>query len=716
MEMQLNLIPILLVDDRPENLVALTGILDTEDGYELVSAQSGNDALRLALKHDFALVLLDVQMPEMDGFETAALMRSNPKTSHLPIIFVTAGMKDVCFEFKGYDVGAVDYLMKPIEPIILRSKVRIFAEMYSQRKELEEHKIHLDALVEEKTATLLNTSQELKNRNHQLEESNRELAAIEEDMRGQIHEFVETHDQLLATEEMLRIQLDEYEKTQIQLKESISNLKTVFDVSPLAFVVSDYESGIIIEINATFTNIFGYPRDLVIGHTGLDLGFWIDHELRNQFLQAVQKQGRVSGFSADIRALRGDVRKTLLYSTEIDYNKEKCLLIVFMDVTEQKMMEDQIRQSQKMDVLGQLAGGVAHDFNNMLTAILGSIDLLSIHVMENPRAIKLLANIQQAASRSADLTQQLLSFSRKGQKDFISLNLHETIAETLTILEHTIDKKISLKTKLLAKQTRFTGNAALLQNALLNLGINARDAMPNGGFITISTANLELDESYCQSSLFDITPGSYIELSVSDTGIGIDNETLTHIFEPFFTTKEVGKGTGLGLAAVYGTIKEHSGAVTVFSEPGVGTIFKLYLPVTGVLLENEVVLEQKKLSGLGILLVDDEELIREIGKELLELMGHRVFVAGNGIEALEIYEQEHNNISMVILDLVMPQMGGKETLTKLKYKNPDVKVLIASGFNRDGNWEELELLGAIGFMSKPFTKHELETAIAEVMG
>jgi len=670
-------IPILLVDDRQENLLSMQAILEGE-GYELVLAQNGNEALSQTLKNDFALVLLDVQMPEMDGFEVASLMRSNPKTNNIPVIFVTAGMKDIGFEFKGYDVGAVDYLMKPLEPVVFRSKVRVFGEMFRQRKELEQHKFHLDQLVEEKTAALSRTAFELNERNLQLEQSNRELAAIEEDMRGQIHEFVETHDQLLATEEMLRKQLDEYEQSQRELNESVNNLKTVFDVSPLAFVVSSYPSGIILDINATFTDTFGYPRDMVFGHTGLELGFWPDAEIRKHFLQAVETQGKVSGFSADIRALRGDQRKVLLYSSKIDFNKQPCLLIVFMDVTEQKLMEDQIRQSQKMDVLGQLAGGVAHDFNNMLTAILGSIELLYPHLNNNEKGLKLLGNIQQAATRSADLTQQLLSFSRKGQKDFVQINLHETIAETLTILEHTIDRKISLQTKLVATKTTLIGNAALLQNALLNLGVNARDAMTEGGTITVATANMNFDESYCSLSPFDIEPGDYIELSVADTGTGIDQDTITHIFEPFFTTKDVGKGTGLGLASVYGTVKEHGGAVSVFSEPGVGTIFKLYLPVISGEERQGGQNEIKKLSGLGILLVDDEELIREIGKELLEMLGHHVYLAENGLEALQLYDREKENISLVILDLVMPKMGGRDTLRFLRQRNKDVKVLVAS--------------------------------------
>src|SRR6185369_4328639 len=240
-------VPILMVDDRPGNLLSLEELL-RDQGYELVGASSGNEALLQTLKQDFALVLLDVQMPGMDGFETAELMRANPKTRHIPIIFVTAGLKDLKFQFKGYDAGAVDYLAKPIEPMILQSKVRIFAELYRQRREIELHKNNLEELVELRTVELRHSAAELKTSNDHLLERNRELQAIEGLLRRQIIESAETHDQLLATEEMLRVQIEDYQVAQRQLYESNISLQTLFDVSPLAIVVSSFPDGIIREI------------------------------------------------------------------------------------------------------------------------------------------------------------------------------------------------------------------------------------------------------------------------------------------------------------------------------------------------------------------------------------------------------------------------------------------------------------------------------------
>ncbi len=708
-------IPILMVDDRQENLLSLEELLSGQ-GYELVRASSGNEALRLTLKQDFALVLLDVQMPGMDGFETAELMRVNPKTRHIPIIFVTAGMKDRQFQFKGYDAGAVDYLAKPIEPLFLQSKVKIFAEIYRQRREIELHKNHLEELVELRTAELRLVAEDLQASNDQLETRNRELKTTEEQLRGRVQEFVETRDQLLATEEMLRVQIEDYQRAQQQLNESNINLQTLFDVSPLPIVVSSLSDGTIRDINHTFSEYFGYTDESVIGKNGIELGLWSDNNERQRFLKLMCDQQGIAGFGAEIRTVQGESRNVLLYSNIMDFKDEKCLLIVFLDVTEQKRLEEQIRQTQKMEVIGQLAGGVAHDFNNMLTAILGTSELMVRLIMDNPAALKLLENIRKAASRSAELTGQLLAFSRKGQKNIVQVRMDATIHDVISLLERTIDKKITLESRLMAGNSCVIGDPTLLQNALLNLGVNARDAMPDGGTITFATTDVELDSRYCSSSPFSITSGRYIEISVADTGAGMTQEVIQHIFEPFFTTKEVGKGTGLGLAAVYGTITDHHGCISISSEPGVGTIFKLYLPLSGEARGDAVTNEEPIHGSGGILLVDDEEILRDVGQALLEGLGYTVYLAEDGEQALEIYAREKQNILLVILDMVMPRMSGKEALIRLMENYSDVRVLISSGYHQEGTISELMQLGAKGFLQKPYHRQELCRAIAEAIG
>jgi CheY-like chemotaxis protein len=240
--------------------------------------------------------------------------------------------------------------------------------------------------------------------------------------------------------------------------------------------------------------------------------------------------------------------------------------------------------------------------------------------------------------------------------------------------------------------------------------------MPEGGLITFATSNVILDADYCESSTFSINPGPYIEISVSDTGIGMTKDVILHAFDPFFTTKEIGKGTGLGLAAVYGTITDHHGCISVTSEPGIGTVFKLYLPVSDNEIEQNSGDEVLTQGSGGILLVDDEEILRDVGQALLEAMGYTVYLAEDGEQALEVYAREHKNISLVILDMQMPRMGGKETLERLKGRYSDIRVLISSGYHQDGTVEELKKIGAKGFLQKPYLRQELFKTVAEVIG
>ncbi|MGB9081646.1 MAG: response regulator [Desulfuromonadaceae bacterium] len=559
------------------------------------------------------------------------------------------------------------------------------------------------------------TEVELQEQAVKLEEEITDRQATQESLQESEEKLQEQNHELQATEEMLRVQLGAYEISRMQLKESNSTLQAIFDVSPLPILISSYADGTAREVNRTFCNTFGYGRDKVIGMTGFDLGLWSDVSERQHAIRTLGEKQGLFDFPAEIRNGRGDVRSIRMYSTTIDFKNEPCLLNVLMDVTDQKRAEDELRQAQKMDVVGQLAGGVAHDFNNMLTAIIGSAEMMERHVKDNPAQAKLLKAIQEAAGRSAALTGQLLAFSRKGGTMAVHIWINKAVQSAIGLLERTIDKNIRLETRLTATNDLIIGDPAQLQNALLNLGINARDAMPDGGTITYATDTVFLDAAYCGSHKFQLQPGYYVEISVSDTGTGIKKEIIEQIFEPFFTTKGIGKGTGLGLAAVYGTVKEHQGSVSVCSEPGVGTVFKLYFPLAAEQ-NSGVIAKDTFLRGSGgILLVDDELLIREMGQALLEEHGYQVFLAADGEEALEVYERERDHISLVILDVVMPVMGGKETLRRLTAAYPDIKVLISSGFRQDETNDSFIALGARGFIQKPYHPEELFKALDDAM-
>jgi PAS domain S-box-containing protein len=556
---------------------------------------------------------------------------------------------------------------------------------------------------------------ELQEQAIRLEEEISDRQAIQESLQENEEKLQEQNGELQATEEMLRVQINEYEISQMHLKESNSNLQAIFDVSPLPILISSFEGGVVREINHTFSEAFGYQQDDVIGKNGVELGIWCDIVERRHFISLINEQHNVSGFPAEIRNARGETRSIWLYGTVIEYKNEPCLLIVFMDVTDQKRTEAELRQAQKMDVVGQLAGGIAHDFNNMLTAIIGSAEMMERYVTDTPSQARLLKTIQDAAGRSAELTGQLMAFSRKGNTMNVQIWANKSIQSVIRLLERTINKNIHIETRLTAAHDMITGDPTQLQNALLSLGINARDAMPDGGTITYATATVFLDEAYCISHGSQLQPGRFVEISVTDTGTGIGKEIIEHIFEPFFTTKELGQGTGLGLAAVYGTVKEHRGSINVYSEPGIGTIFKLYLPLAGEQRMADIPEEEPLRGSGGILLVDDEKLILEMGRALLVDHGYQVYLAEDGEQAVEVYERERERISLVIMDVIMPTMGGREALLRLRAAYPDIKVLISSGFHQDRTNDSFIALGASGFVQKPYRAKELFKAVDEAL-
>ena len=392
------------------------------------------------------------------------------------------------------------------------------------------------------------------------------------------------------------------------------------------------------------------------------------------------------------------------------------VVLVFRDVTKEHVLQSQLRHAQKMEAIGQLAGGVAHDFNNMLAGIVGAAELLNLKLANNPNK-PLIDLVINTAGRAADLTRKLLIFSRKNELNAERIDINQVISDTVAILEHSIDKRINIQQSRGATRSIIIGDRDLLQNALLNICLNSRDAMPNGGSLTISTEETFFDENYCNASSFALIPGPYLQVSVEDTGSGISKRDQSRIFEPFYTTKEVGKGTGLGLAAVYGSMTQHQGAIQVESEENKGTIIHLYFPL--IQHASEVVgrkEERKELIPKGsgtILLVDDEELVRGVTQCLLEELGYTVILAENGLRGVEMYQLKGKQIDLVILDVIMPLMNGMDCFTRIKAINPAAKIIMSSGFTKDQSFEEFKEKGAIAFIVKPYPLHHLAQVLQE---
>lgn len=380
-----------------------------------------------------------------------------------------------------------------------------------------------------------------------------------------------------------------------------------------------------------------------------------------------------------------------------------------------EQLRHQLQHSQKMEAIGTLAGGIAHDFNNLLQGIQGYCELLLFE--DTDQGSRELQEILRAAKRGGELTRQLLTFSRKVESNLVPIDLNQVISDMRDMLERTIPKMIKVKLHLKTNLNFVNGDSSQLEQVLMNLAVNARDAMPEGGLLTISIEDVVLNPEY--HHIFpEIAPGQYVLLTVSDTGQGMDLATQNRIFDPFFTTKSVGKGTGLGLAIVYGIVKSHQGHISCYSEPTKGTTFKIYLPAIA---HNTPTIQEEATKEMPrgtetILLIDDEAFIREIGQRILSEFGYTVLTAEDGESALEIYRKNGDNIDLVILDIIMPGMGGEQCMKKLIAAHPLIKILISSGYSENGPVSDTIFQGALDFINKPYDVGQLLRTVRRVLG
>ena len=388
-----------------------------------------------------------------------------------------------------------------------------------------------------------------------------------------------------------------------------------------------------------------------------------------------------------------------------------------LDINEQKMLQGQLLESQKLESLGQLAGGIAHDFNNLLTAILGYTEIATESLAENAPQRALLNHVSAAGQRATDLTRQLLMYARRQMVEFREVEVGQVIQNLIPILKKTIGEQYDLATNLTLEDCYAYTNAGQIEQVLMNLMVNARDAMPLGGRLLLETACVTLDENYVATH-FNVTPGEYVMFAVSDTGMGMTQEMLSHIFEPFFTTKEIGKGTGLGLATCYGIIKQSKGNLWVYSEVGQGTTFKIYLPRIQKV-SHRLTPETKAPLPSGeetLLLVDDEEMVRDIAARILEKQGYRVLQARNGADALQIQSEYDGDVHLLITDVVMPLMGGRELEERIHRLRPTLKTLYMSGYTQNVIVQEGVLREGVVLLVKPFAASDLLEKVREALG
>ncbi len=508
--------------------------------------------------------------------------------------------------------------------------------------------------------------------------------------------------------------ISDQKRSEEALRESEKKYRMVLETSLDAIAVYDME-GKVTYFNPSFTRIFGWTLEERLGRK-IDLfvpdDAWPD---TRKMIKKVLAGENFSGFETRRYTKTGDIiHVNMSAAIYKDKNGNPIGSVINLrDITEQKKLETQLLQSQKMESLGTLSGGIAHDFNNLLMGIQGRISLMLVDGDTSYDHYDHLKGIEEYVASAADLTKQLLAFARGGKYEVKPTDMNELVNKSAEMFGRT-KKEITIFNKNQEGLWTVDVDRSQIEQVMLNLYVNAWQSMPGGGELYLETENVLLDDRSVKP--YELKPGKHVRISVTDTGVGMDKATVSRVFDPFFTTKEMGRGTGLGLASAYGIIKNHGGIINVYSEKGKGAIFNIYLPAS----EKEIV-KKKELSedilkgAETILLVDDEEIIIEVGRALIKKLGYKVLVANRGKAAIKLYEVNKDEIDMVILDMIMPDMGGGETYDMLKEINPDIKVLLSSGYSIDGQAAEIIQRGCNGFIQKPFNMMHLSQKIRNVL-
>lgn len=641
---------ILIVDDTPANLNVLFDFL-RESGFKVLVAQGGKSAIQKVEYAPPDLILLDILMPDMDGFATCQALKAKQTTQDIPVIFMSA-LSETVDKVKGLQLGAVDYITKPFQHEEVLARIQLHLKLHNLTRQIQEQNLQLEK---------------------------------------QIQERIQIEAALRQREAQLRL-----------ITDSLPVLISYIDVNYYyRFVNRGYEEWYKLPRN----KIENRPIKEIISDVVYE---YILPKLNQAFL------GQIVSFENNV------LRDGKLHYIEVTYVPDKNgdrvmgTYVLIQDVTERKQLERQLLRSQRMESLGTLASGIAHDLNNVLTPILISVQLLAMKHQDkqSQQWLKLLEN---NTKRGADLIRQVMLFVRGMEGNHTLIKPENLITQVKQMLEETFPKSIIISTDISSDLWAVSGDETQLHQVLVNLCVNARDAMPNGGLLKLSVENFVVDSTYTQTHI-DARVGAYILLTVSDTGMGVPSEIIDRIFEPFFTTKEFGKGTGLGLSTAIGIVKSHDGFITVSSIPNRGTKFQVFLPaVSRSTTKIEEDLEFPAGNGETILIVDDEAAIREITQKSLEAYGYQTLTASNGMEAISIYMQHPEDINLVMIDIMMPTMDGSMTIRTLKAMNPQVKIVAVSGLVTGDKLSELTGVDVHGFLNKPFTAKDLLITLNQVL-
>ncbi len=641
---------ILVVEDNPASLRFLTRIL-ADHGYRVRPATDGPLALQSAAAKAPDLIMLDVKMPDMDGYEVCRRLKSDEKSRRVPVIFISA-LNDLSEKVKGFQAGGVDYITKPFEAEEILARV----------------KIHLD------------------------------LKELTEDLAQKVRERTE------------------------ELQKSEENYRLLIENQTDLVVKVDTE-GRFLFVSPSYCRMFGKTEKELLGKTFMPLVHEEDRQATAEAMKGLYRPPYA--IYVEQQAMTRDGWRWLAWADTAVLDEDKnvtAIIGVGRDISERKKaeedkkeLESRLRQAMKMEAIGTLAGGIAHDFNNILGAIMGYTEL---GMMEAPKGSRLeiyLSEVLNATGRAKDLVRQILTFSRQTEQQLRPTQIGLIVKEALKLLRATLPSTIDIR-----QDVTSTGlvmaDPTQIHQVMMNLCTNASHAMEEkGGVLEVGLLDLELDSDFAGRNP-DMNPGPYLQLTVSDTGCGMPPEMLRRIFDPFFSTKEKGKGTGLGLSVVHGIVKGHGGTVLAYSEPGKGTSIKVYLPA----IERRVAVEarEEKIIPMGterILFVDDEPVLVDVGRHILETLGYRVTAKNSSREAWELFRSQPDGFDVVITDQTMPNMTGDELAREIIALRPDVPVIICTGFSAKVNEEKAREMGIRAFVMKPLVMREMAETIRKVL-
>lgn len=726
-------------------------------GYIVPAVESfGEKAIEMVERYNPDLILMDIMLEgQVDGIQAATRIREK---KNIPLVFLTAYSDDRTIQ-RVKQIEPYGYILKPFDEREIKTVVELALYKHAMQRKIQESEQWLSATLRSIADAVITTSnKDVVSYINPVAESltgwtkeeaiekpvSAILTLLDSDTREAIQNptqqlissaenessmnciLISKSDQEIYVELSCSPILTERNKNngvvfafrditrrrQIEsaLRQSEERFRSLVESSQTGILIID-KSFQVIYSNEEVARIFGYARDEIVNHDfrkflkGSSKAKLVDRYLRRQKGEAIPSRYNMEMISKTGELKRVEVTNSMI---EDKYGNTQTVIQI-LDITQRIQLEEQLRQAQKMKAIGTLAGGIAHDFNNILTAIRGCTDMALKEVDDSHSVHAELVEVQTSAERAADLTRQLLAFSRNQPLEYKYLNLNKLIEGLLKMLHRLIGEDIGVSTSLEKNIWIVKADQGSIEEVLMNLAVNAQDAMPTGGKLHISTRNITLDETYCEN-MPEARPGHYVCMSIADTGVGMSKETVRRIFEPFFSTKGTGKGTGLGLSVVYGIIKQHEGWINIYSEPNKGSIFRIYLErADGDVFETDVkeVVERYQGKDEQLLVVEDEEKVRLLSSKALKKYGYQVTAVSSIDEAVQVFKAEPEKYELLFSDVVLTDGTGIELIDQLRSVRSDLKVLLCSGYtDQKSQWPLIQERG-YPFLSKPFTLVEL---------